>query len=346
MPAVDGSTIDIEQPGVLVAYLRAGGHIAPDEAPDVRVLAGGVSNKTLLVSRANGDSWVIKQALARLRVQADWFSDPRRIHQEGLGLRHVAELLPPGCVPALIFEDQTQHILAMRAIPTPHENWKTMLLRGDLHLRHIEQFGALLAHLHRGGREGAARLRAIFDEYSFFETLRLSPYYEYTATQVPQAADFIHVLIERTRAIRETVVHGDYSPKNVLVHQDKLILLDYEVIHMGDPAFDIGFSMTHLLSKSHYVESSRLDFAAAAKRYWAVYLEGSEPLPGLEPRCVQHTLACLLARVAGKSQLEYLNDAQRARQRTAVTALIAELPATMPDLIDGFVAHINRLSRT
>src|SRR4051812_33095345 len=97
--------LDIECPSDLVGYLRATGRIAADESPRVEVLAGGVSNRTVLVERAGGDAWVLKQALAKLRVAVDWFSDPARIEREGLGLRWLAELAPEGTITPLVFED-------------------------------------------------------------------------------------------------------------------------------------------------------------------------------------------------------------------------------------------------
>src|SRR5215212_6298702 len=106
--------LDIERPGELVAYLRAGGRIAVDEEPRVEVLAGGVSNRTVLVERASGEAWVVKQALAKLRVAVDWFSDPRRIEREALGLKYLGEIAPPGFITLLIFEDPAHHLLAMQ----------------------------------------------------------------------------------------------------------------------------------------------------------------------------------------------------------------------------------------
>ena len=105
----------------------------------------------------------------------------------------------------------------------------------------------------------------MFDDRSFFESLRLEPYYLYTATQVPAGRDVPATSWSRdTRERRLTLVHGDYSPKNVLVHDDRLILLDHEVIHWGDPAFDVGFALTHLLSKAHHLPTHREAFARAA----------------------------------------------------------------------------------
>lgn len=334
---------DIEQPGVLAAYLRETGRIAPGESPLVTVLAGGVSNRTLLVERTNGDAWVVKQALAKLRVAVDWFSDPARIHREALGLRWLSELAPPGTITPLIFEDHERHMLAMTAVPQPHENWKHMLLRGELHRDHVAQFARLLGTIHGESNRRLGELEPIFGDRGFFETLRLEPYYEYSATQVPEAADFIAALLRETRAISTTIVHGDYSPKNVLVANDRLILLDHEVIHFGDPGFDLGFSLTHLLSKAHHVPDHRTEFADAAREYWAIYAGtagNAEWARDLEPRAVRHTLCCLLARVAGRSPLEYLSPDERRRQRAAVLALMTDPPTTVSDLTDRFLANL------
>src|SRR5215208_5302211 len=141
--------LDIEQPEQLVAYLRETGRVARDEAVRTRVLAGGVSNKTVLVERPSGEAWVLKQALPKLRVAVDWFSDPTRIHREALGLRWLAQLAPPGSVPAPVFEDLREHVLGMEAVPRPHDNWKTILLAGRLEDDHVRQFGRWLGTVHR-----------------------------------------------------------------------------------------------------------------------------------------------------------------------------------------------------
>src|SRR3954469_18181695 len=114
--------LDIEQPGALTTYLRATGRIPADEDPAITVLAGGVSNRTVLVTRPTGESWVVKQALEKLRVAVDWFSDPRRIEREALALQHLPDLAPPGTITPLVFEDPANHLLAMQAVPQPHAN--------------------------------------------------------------------------------------------------------------------------------------------------------------------------------------------------------------------------------
>lgn len=335
------TTLDIEQPGPLLSYLHETARIPPKEEPAIRVLAGGVSNRTVLVERPTGESWVVKQALAKLRVQVDWFSPPERIHREALGLRWLAQIAPQGTITPLVFEDHDEHLMAMQAVPQPHENWKTMLLAGRLDPDHVAQFATLLGTIHRRGHERRAELEPVFADRGYFESLRLEPYYGYTATQVSPASAFLTDLIEQTLARRDTIVHGDYSPKNVLVHAGRLVLLDHEVIHFGDPGFDLGFSMTHLLSKAHHLPAKRADFAAAVVAYWTRYRETLGDVPfaaDLEPRAVRHTLGCLLARVRGRSPLEYLDAEKRTRQAAAVVRLMSDPPPTVAALADRFVA--------
>lgn len=337
--------LDIEQPDALLAYLRSTGRIGADEQPIIRTLSGGVSNRTVYVERPNGDAWVLKQALEKLRVQVDWFSSPERIHREALGLRWLAQLAPPGTITPLVFEDHDHHLLAMQAVPQPHANWKTLLLAGKLQQDHVEQFAHLLGTIHRNAYLQREQIAPIFDDNSFFISLRIEPYYGYSAEQVPEAVNFLTRLIEDTLASRLTLVHGDYSPKNILVYNQRLILLDHEVIHFGDPAFDLGFSLTHLLSKAHHLPNLRTAFAASTRLYWSVYHQTLADLDwtsGVQARAVRHTLACLLARVAGRSPLEYLDTDERTRQRKIVTALMYDPPTTVDDLSTRFITELER----
>lgn len=335
--------LNIEEPDQLLRYLRARGLIAADESPAFHTLSGGVSNRTVWVGRQAGADWVIKQALAKLRVQVDWFSDPARIRRETAGLRWLGKIIP-GQVPECIFDDPGRHILAMSAIPQPHENWKTVLLKGRTDPRLAQCFGSLLAKIHSAAAD-YPQLADAFAERRFFEELRLEPYYGYTATQVPAAAPFLAGLIEATRVRRLALVHGDYSPKNVLIHQNRLIILDYEAIHFGDPAFDIGFSLTHFLSKAHHLPARREAFLELARRYWGAYWEALSPKLREPVRqfAVRHTLACLLARVAGRSPLEYLDRRERENQRRLVLGLLKHDICEVPGLIDAVGATLGQI---
>ena len=240
--------INIENSVELIRYLRATRRIEDAAIPAVTVLSGGVSNRTVLLEHAHGTDWVLKQSLSKLRVADDWYCHPARIEREALGLQQL-EKLTPGQVPSFVFEDPLNHLFAMTAVPKPHYNWKALLLAGDVNLDLCRQFGELLGRIHCPAGESINQLRRLFADLNFFDALRLEPYYRRAAARNPETAAFFDLLIDECRSIQKALVHGDFSPKNVLIHQGRLVLLDFEVIHFGDPAFDLGFSLTHLLRK-------------------------------------------------------------------------------------------------
>lgn len=344
---MDAAPLDVEDRAACERYLVAAGHAHAGDVVEHKLLAGGVSCATVLVAFADGRRWVLKQALAKLRVAADWFSDPNRIHREALGMRVLGELAPPGSIPKLIFDDAAHHVIGMEAVPEPHENWKAMLLAEKVQPFHAIDFGRLLGTIHLHSRNRRRELRPLFEDTSYFEALRVEPYYEYVAAKVPKASEFLRELIADTRENRESLVHGDYSPKNVLIHRNRLILLDHEVIHWGDPAFDVGFGLTHLLSKAHHLHSGLMQSAAIT--FWGTYLmtvvrdwlpDSEFNFGGFNLRAVRQTLGCLLARVAGRSPLEYLTPEQRERQRTVVLDMIRTPPAEPKELIERFTKEI------
>jgi 5-methylthioribose kinase len=333
--------LDIEQSDALLTYLEERGSIQAGERPDIALLKGGVSNRVVRLKRSTGEGIVLKQALPKLRVQVDWFSSPNRVHREALALGWMREL--GLSVPALRFEDETHHILAMDAIPESNENWKTMLLAGRVSMMHIDAFAETLVTMHAKSSSDRKRLNRDFGNLEHFESLRIEPYFVYTSNQVPEARRFMSAVIDATRVNRICLVHGDYSPKNILASSEAIVLLDHEAAHFGDPAFDLGFSMTHLLSKAHHLVDNRDSFHAATIRYWDRYWDsvGTEPWADrLEGRAVAATLACLLARVEGRSPLEYLDARERVHQRGIVLSLMARPPVRVHDLVDSFLGAL------
>jgi tRNA A-37 threonylcarbamoyl transferase component Bud32 len=339
---------DIEDFDALHDYLTTRGYIKLDEAVSFKNLQGGVSNRTVKVAWGDGRGWVLKQALAKLRVNVDWFSSPERIGVEAKALRCLNRLAPPGTTPVFIFEDKPNHLMGMEAVPEEHENWKSVLLSGRIVSDHFEQFGLLLGAIHGRSSESGPEVRNAFSDTTYFESLRLEPYYLYAAQNVAEANTFLTGLARETLHHKDSLVHGDFSPKNTLIYKNKLILLDYEVVHFGDPAFDVGFALTHFLSKAHHQPRERYRLASAAELFWQVYWEGIHPLSwarDMEPRVVRHTLGCLLARVAGKSPLEYLTPAEVVRQRETIVDLIQKPTTKVPDLIDMFIRSIETYAK-
>ena len=54
---------------------------------------------------------------------------------------------------------------------------------------------------------------------------------------------------DRLEQANEVLVLGDYAPKNLLAYPDGVFVIDLEVAHLGAPAFDVAFLLTHLVLK-------------------------------------------------------------------------------------------------
>lgn len=337
--------MDIEDPEQLLLYLGKQHTVQREEVTDIEILHGGVSNRTVLLRRREGTDWVLKQALEKLRVPDDWFSDPLRIHREAEGMRCLKPLLPDGYIVDLIIEDFEHHIIAMEAVEQPFTNWKSDLLTGNIVLPIVEQFGRCLAGIHKEFNLDQYDTKGILRDREFFESLRIEPYYLRTAQQSTEASLFMHALIKDTRNRTLTLVHGDYSPKNILVRQGKMILLDHEVIHVGDPAFDLGFSLTHLLSKANHLIDHRTSFFEAASRYWSTYVASLGEvnwIDSMESMCIRHTIGCMLARIVGRSPLEYLAPEAQINQQKWCLQSMNKTPSSMDDLIESFNEYLNK----
>jgi 5-methylthioribose kinase len=332
--------MNVEDPASLETYLAHRGYAMVES----RILTGGVSNNTVLVRLMDGSSIVVKQAREQLKSAAEWKSDPRRIRQEALAMEWLRRWTPTGSVPRLLFLDPANHLLAMDAVPQPHHEWKKLLLSGQIHMDHFSKFGELLAAIHRGSYLERREIEPLFRDQSFFFSLRLEPYYLYAANNEPRAAVFLRELVRETQARRFALVHGDYSPKNVLVRGDQLVLLDHEAANFGEPAFVVGFGLTHFLSKALHLLEHRERLRAGAHEFWRAYHSGLTAIPELfdvSERAVRHTLGCLLARVAGKSLLEYMTAKERDTQRGIVLRCMEDIPASVEDLIDEFINLIS-----
>ncbi|MBN9662436.1 MAG: phosphotransferase [Acidobacteria bacterium] len=300
----------------------------------VESLGGGVSNHVLLVL-APGFRCVFKQSLERLRVEQEWLCRRDRIFRESQIMRDLAVILPPGSVPAILLEDQENFLFAMEAAPEASQPWKSPLLKGEVDLDHAGRAGALLGTWIRES-ERHPEWRSTYADQTVFDELRLDPYYRSTAARHPDLAAHFASLIQECGEHRISLVHGDFSPKNLLVTDKSMMVIDWEVVHWGDPSFDAAFLTNHLLLKAFHRPQSRLDYAAAASAFWRSLLEVAGPEHSwLQPAAMRHLGCLLLARIDGKSPAEYLTaEPVRNQVRTAARQLILAPPSSAIDAFE------------
>lgn len=291
--------------------------VAPPGVPvTVRPLAGGISNIVLAAEWPGGRA-VLKQSLPKLRVAADWPFDRSRIVNERRALERLASLLPDGSVPAVLAQDDDRFLFVMSRAPEGGGNWKQELLAGRIDLDAARRAGELLATVHSDPGDD-------FDDPTPLVQGRVDPYHRTAAAANPAVADFVHAEVERLLATREALVLGDWSPKNLLVYPDRVLALDFEVAHRGDPAFDVAFMLTHLVMKSIHLPARATRLRSAADAFLVGY--GSS-VP--EPRVTAELGCLLLARVDGKSPAEYLTEPERETARALAYDLLHGRRASM-----------------
>ena len=285
-------------------------------------LGGGVSN-TVLLAESPGSRIVCKQALEKLRVEADWRSRPDRTLREADALQAVAPLLPPGAVPEILFIDRPNCIYAMAAAPASSTDWKTALLRGQIDPAVASSAGHTLGAIIKGTWQQPV-WEAQFGDQTVFDELRLDPYYRFTAARHPDCAPHFEQLIASCNTRRVSLVHGDWSPKNLLTTESGVMAIDFEVVHYGNPCFDTGFLLCHLVLKSIHMPAHAPALKACAHAFWDALA-----LPQELPGTIAHLGGLLLARADGKSPAEYLTPPERDHLRRTAKRIIKTPPESI-----------------
>jgi 5-methylthioribose kinase len=331
--------------GTAADYLHETGRIPKGVGFSVRELSGGVSNIVLRVDVEGHAPFVIKQCRERLRVAMEWLAPLDRIWTESATLGVLQEILPEGSVPRVLFEDRPNYLFAMTCAPDDAVTWKSMLMEGSADPEIASLLGTILGTIHEEARTHPA-LRGRLADTSLFEELRVDPYYRTVARRHPDLAPRIEAIIAAMDRPDEerTLVLGDFSPKNILVHAGGLVLLDFECAHAGDPAFDLGFFLTHLVLKEiRAIAAGPSDgpcYVALTRPFWDSYLgrrtHGPEGMADLIRRASLHTAACCLARVDGKSPVEYLDASGQALARRFARGALEAEPASWGEFMHLF----------
>jgi 5-methylthioribose kinase len=302
----------------------------------VRELGGGVSNIVLLIEwpEMPDRRWVAKQSLGKLRVRDDWRSDRGRVFREAEAMQALHPLLGDS-IPEVIHIDRENYLFLMTAAPTGSTVWKESLLLGHVSPAVAREAGRLLARMITAAPAGSEVQRR-FEDRAVFDQLRIDPYYRTTAMRNPGVASELRELIADSWQIRTALVHGDYSPKNMLVRGDHITLIDFEVVHWGDPAFDSGFLLNHLLLKALHQPQFRHLYMKAAREFWKTLATGLGPAAGsdFERMTTRHLGALMLARIDGKSPVEYIRDeGTKERVRRLAKRILRERPEHLEDAL-------------
>lgn len=314
----------------MLAFLREKGLAGTDENPAATPLAGGVSSDIWRVDLRDGPVCV-KRALARLRVAQLWEAPVERNLYERRWLQTAARIVP-GIAPRVLAASDTG-LFAMEYLPTL-PLWKNELRAGRADAAFARRVGGDLAKVHAATANDPEIARQFATDANF-HAIRLEPYLLATGRAHPDLAPLLQALVARTAATRLALVHGDVSPKNILLGAHGPVLLDAECAWYGDPAFDPAFCLNHLLLKGLWVPQAKARFLECFAAFAEAYLAGAtwEPRAALETRIATLLPGLLLARVDGKSPVEYLSDeTSKDVVRRVARALLLSPPATLEEI--------------
>lgn len=295
----------------LEPYLREQGRLGPGEAVRVDLLTGGVSNVVFRVTVPRGP-FILKQSRPQLRTKDAWFSDISRVWREQEVMEALAPFFPQEQVPRILFVDRPNYVFAMSHAPQGARVWKEQLLEGKIDPAMGKWAGAFLGQMHQVSAERKEDFQA-FSDITIYDQLRIDPFYRRVQERRPEVARVIGPMLEEMRTRQEALCHGDYTPKNMLVHGRGFTLVDYETAHLGDPTMDLGLCLAHLLLKAVRRPEWSGPLFEVIGRFWTAY-RGEvrfRPVAELESRGVAHLGALLLARVDGTSPVDYLPEEEK-----------------------------------
>lgn len=327
----------------IAALLRASGLLPAGVEVRFVPLTGGVASDIWRVD-AGLRSFAVKRALPKLRVAADWHAPVSRNAAEADWLR-IAARIAPGCVPEILFHDPAAGLFAMDFLPPDrYPVWKAQLRDGRVDIAFAASVGKVLARIHAAtAGDGEVAKRFALDDT--FHAIRLEPYLEATARRHPAVADRLFELSRQTLACHRALVHGDVSPKNILAGPAGPVFLDAECAWYGDPAFDLAFCLNHLLLKCMWNRAATGLLLAAFDALMAAYLDGTAD-GGIEARTARLLPALLLARIDGKSPVEYIvRDEDRDLVRGVAIPLVAQPPESLGTVRDAWAARLGQTGR-
>lgn len=332
-------TIDRE----LAAWLTRAGLVENSDDMIAEPLTGGVASDIWRV-QAGGRTFAVKRALEKLRVARDWRAPVSRNGNEVGWLLEAASIVPDA-VPHILAHDAAVGAFAMDYLkPEDHPVWKAELRAGRADPAFAAAVGRAIAAIH-SATANSNEIAARFDTDPIFHSIRLEPYLEATAEAHPDLAPQLMALSRDTLATKIALVHGDVSPKNILVGPKGPVFLDAECAWYGDPAFDLAFCLNHMLLKCLWVPASRAAYLASFDALASAYLDAAdwEPRTKIEARAARLLPGLFLARVDGKSPAEYVTtEEDRDRVRRVARPLIANPPTILAAIRDAWEEELSK----
>jgi len=314
------------------AFLHQAGLLEPTETATFFPLEGGVSSDIWRVETMGG-TLCIKSALAKLKVDRDWYAPVERNAYEVAWMRQANQIVP-GTAPEILADDPESGLFVMSYLPPEtYPNWKTRLSEGHIDPKFAYKVGEAISSIHTHTMNDP-QTEEQFRSDDIFHAIRLEPYLEATAENHPELKPSLMALSQVTSKTKSALTHGDVSPKNILVGPDGPVILDAECAWYGDPAFDLAFCLNHFLLKCLW----KPDFTAGYLSCFDAMVSGyrntmHSGYDDIELRAARLLPGLMLGRVDGRSPVEYLTtEISRNHLRRVATDLLKKPPSKLADI--------------
>lgn len=327
----------------MLSSLKSLGMLNDETSSKFEALTGGVSSDIWKVSE-EGREYCVKRALSKLKVAADWFAPVERNKYEVYWYQMANEFVP-GAAPRILAHDENAMLCAMEFLePSSHTLWKEELRDGRAEVKHAARLGQVLGQIHAKSA-GNPKVADLFPENDIFHAIRLEPYLEATADKHPDLKGVLFGLSQRTGETKLVMIHGDVSPKNILIGPNGPVILDAECACIGDPSFDLAFCLNHFLLKCLWTPTAQSDFLACFRAMTESYLSEVtwEERDELEARTATLLPGLFLARVDGKSPAEYIiEEKDKDKVRSCARALLFNPSKRLSDVADTWSKELNK----
>ncbi len=231
-------------------------------------------------------SWVVKQARPALERFPEYRVSTHRILVEARYYETVAAFDGAGVCPRVLAFDPEARVLVLEDLGDV-ERLDGALACGADATPAARRVAAFLGAVHACSRglDLAERFRNDEMQRLHGDHVFHLPYRENNLPLSParraraEAIRRDRALVERIDAAyarylepRGVLVHGDVQAGNVLLAPRGAVLLDAEIAHLGDPAFDVGVFLAHLLGPGLARGATDL---AALETAWRAYADAA-----------------------------------------------------------------------
>ncbi len=315
-----------------------------EDVTDITPLTGGVASDIAALT-LGGRRICVKFALPKLKVAADWYAPVHRNAAEYAWLETAAKITPNSAV-KLFGRSEKAHGFAMEFVAGPDVYlWKTALLDGQICKGEAARIGGMIGQIHAASTEPGFE-DTPFQNQEDFRALRIEPYLSFTASKHPDIARALTKLADRLFVSKQVLTHGDVSPKNILIRPHGPVILDAECATIGDASFDPSFCLNHLALKAYHLPNSRPGLLAEMLAFWQGYVPhiSWESRSDLETRICLLLPALMLARIDGKSPVEYLSERERSNLRTIAIDMIKAPETTLSNFVSTLDHHMKERS--